>query len=185
MLSKITIEELNNFIDEEWRVIIPLSIAIISLIISIYLYYCNKRKHDLTIYLKGKTKITTEDLPFKHSTSQDIYRIAVKIKNTGTLPFEKKDFKKPIRINYGDNAKILDAKIIEKSQDLETKYSIYKNELIINKTFLNLEEFITFELLIDGYSEVHINSRISYIKKINYVIDTPESHDALYYSWGV
>jgi len=69
-------------------------------------------------------------------------------------------------------------KIVEKSKDLEIEYNVNKNEIIINETFFNLEEFFIFETLVDNYTKLDIKFRISGIKTIHILTDTPEAREA-------
>jgi len=172
------INESTKFISNEWRVLLPMSLSIFALTVSIYLYFCSKKKYDLTFTWLERSKIHDEEILLKYCSFNDIYGITFKIENSGTLPFEKNDFKKPIIINFGDDAKILDVKIVEKSKDLEIEYNVNKNEIIINETFFNLEEFFIFETLVDNYTKLDIKFRISGIKTIHILTDTPEAREA-------
>jgi len=108
--------------------------------------------------IKSKLEIYFDGTPIK-----DVYLVVLKIINNGRLPISSKDYEEPLSFNFGQNANILEADIVDKSPPIlkpKFSYRTPPNKISFEPFLLNKKDFITIKLIIDQYDRIISEGRI-------------------------
>ncbi len=166
-----------NFLrDPIWQFIGAI-LAIVTIIISIYLYYLQKTKKSLAYdVLIDSPLLSTKDglesrvqILFDNKVVQNVSVFAVKISNDGNVPILAADFAEPLCILFGDNAKILEAEVFEcYPTSLKPKIIIQKNNITLEPLLLNSGDSITLKLVLSKEKKsFEANARIVGVSKLS------------------
>jgi len=158
--------------------ILTLSIAVISLAVTIYLHFNNKRVKSF-IYSITHSHFLLYDIEdlnidlhiyFKKEKITNLRYVQIQLGNNGNLTIDKMDYHDDITIQFNNDAKILnfDIDIVESEpSNLSITLKEELNSLHINPLLLNPKDFFTINLLVADYSNFNgVLSRINGIKKI-------------------
>ncbi len=154
--------------------------ALIAIIVSIVLFYKQRKKKSLSYEILSNNPIVTindkfsSDLEilYKNKHVKDLYLIILKIKNNGTIPIQSNDFNTNLTISFkNDKTKLLSAEIIETIPvDLNITHVYTQNDIEVKPTLLNSQDSFLFKLLVDNFTmDIILNGRIVGINKINKV----------------
>jgi hypothetical protein len=159
------------------QVIISSSLALLAISVSVFLYRLQRRFKALTYQVspafpilsvresvKGSVKILYED-----KLVEGIEGVTIKIQNAGSEPIQKADFDRPVTVDFGEGAQILEAEIAEKKPD-ETEADIIINEssVQLTPTLLNPDDFVTMSVLLTQFEKdkPDVEGRIVGVKRI-------------------
>ena len=96
----------------------------------------------------------------------NLYRVECVITNNGLLSIYENDFKEPLRFkSIGDIIQFQVTSISNKNISFD-QTSIGKNSLKIRPSILEQNDSVVFEFLLTGSSEIHVQSKIKGIEKI-------------------
>lgn len=158
-------------------------VAIISILISVTLtltiYFKNKKRKELSYEVLSATSLIMSDDQIRNKIQimmdgeeikGDVHLVLLKIKNTGNIHIEPKDFEDDINIDIYDGA-ILIAEISEtKPSNLAVKIDNLGGLLgitSISPLLLNPKDEITVKLLVQDYqNNAVVSSRIAGIKEV-------------------
>lgn len=124
--------------------------------------------------VKGKLQVLYETVPV-----DNVSLVIMKIVNNGSVPLESSDFENPIIVSLNDNAKILDAQIIETVPgSLQPILSHQESSLAVEPLLLNNGDYITIKAVVTHYkSPPEVKARIVGVKNVSR-ISLPETESA-------
>lgn len=135
--------------------------------------FSHRRKKELTYRILSEIRIhLSADEAFRHRLKilfdgqpvESGVSLQIKLTNTGNVPIDAEEFKKPIRFEFGD-ARLLYFTVQEtEPEDLNVKLTAKKHELDdtvvnavqINPLLLNRGDSVTLALIADGYQTGNI-----------------------------
>jgi len=147
-------------------------LTLISIGLTIYIYFKNKKKKELSYQevsstplikkIHNKVRIHVDDQEIR----EDLYLVVLKIFNSGNEAIKKDDFEKDILIKFTDgyrNSKVFDAEIyLTTPSDIQCDLynQEYGKQLGFKPILLNPGEGLTIKLLVSKYDKISIKSRI-------------------------
>ena len=156
--------------DPIWQFLIGALIAVVTVVISIIIYFkqrnCKKLSYEIlsnTAIMSTEEKIKDDiQLSYKGKVVKDVKLLVLRIFNSGNLPVVSADYEKPISIEFGKETRVLTAEVIKKSPDnLQSTISIENQVVTLYPALLNTEDSITIKMLVTKYEkELQVNSRI-------------------------
>jgi hypothetical protein len=150
-------------------------LALLAILLSLILYYKQRQKKALSYEvlsatpllsvggeIKGRVKILFDDEPV-----EDVGLFIVKIRNSGSVPIIKTDYEHRIKLNFGENIKILSSEIIEtKPKNLPAKIHLQEKKVVCDSILLNADDSLTVKVLVSGSGDLSIDGRIQGVKEI-------------------
>jgi hypothetical protein len=119
--------------------------------------------------MEGKLKITFGDMPVSK-----VHLAIIKVINTGYVSIKKEDFDEPLRMNFGKDARILAADIIDTNpkdlpaeEDIGAIFSEDVDNVTLTPLLLNRKDSVTFKLIVSNAADVCITGRIMGVRAIN------------------
>jgi len=107
---------------------------------------------------------------FKGKNIPQGHFISIKFTNTGNVPIKRDDYDAPISLGFGEKAKVLAWRWVEKKPetiDLGTLKFDETGKTTIDPTLLNSKDSFVIEMLVSGFdSQVRIGGRIVGVKEI-------------------
>ncbi|ADW68598.1 hypothetical protein [Granulicella tundricola] len=136
-------------------------LAIIAILVSIGLFWLNKKKKTLSyeilrndrlfklnLNLENRIQITVDGSP-----AEDIRLVIVDIQNTGNEPIKRDEFDMPLRFNFGNGAEIVAARVLStKPADLGALIETGKTDVTLQPLLLNKGDGLSVEILVTGQS---------------------------------
>ncbi len=113
---------------------------------------------------------------FDNKVVQDARTIILDISNSGNVPIPPKEFITPISIDFGINAIILDAEIVEvKPQNTNISFSLsLDGKLVLEPFFIEKNTRVRLKVLLTGFKgSINIFAQINGLKKIVDWYETP------------
>ena len=147
---------LEIFRDQIWN-FIGVLIACITLVITVVVYFLQKRKKGLSYAIVSKTALlTTKEklegrikILFNESEVQNVNFFQIRIINTGNLSIASSDYERPLKFIFATEAKILSAEIVKSTPPpLTTSLSINKNEIVTHPILMNAKDNMTIKLIV-------------------------------------
>jgi hypothetical protein len=104
----------------------------------------------------------------------DLREVILKLRNTGNVPIEVKDYENnnPIEINFGAKAEVLKAELLETvpiglKVRAEASFKLDRVKVHLEPLLLNAQDSITIRVLLSGYnSDLNVVARIAGVKQI-------------------
>lgn len=165
---------LELFRDPLWQFIGAL-LAIIAIIVSIVLYYRQRRWKVLSYEIVSRTSLLSVAkevegkllILFEGKSVRKVHLVEISIINTGNVPIIPVDYKKRVRLKFPGDAKILSAEVSKTEPELiEVELDVHEREIILKPTLLNDGDSITIKSLVSELSDVIIEGRIVGVKRI-------------------
>lgn len=163
------------FRDPIWTFVAAI-VAVLALIVTIIIFVSQKRKKSLSWVIlsrtellnnrqeiEGKIKILFEDKEIK-----DVSLIIIRMLNSGNVPIAASDYEENLRINFGENAKIILAEITSTNPEyLPVTYNIRKNLVEFFPSLLNSKDGFTLKILAsEAARQPAVSARILGIRQI-------------------
>lgn len=159
-----------------WQFIILVIIAIVTIIVSIIIYFKQRNRKKLSYEILSNTALLTLEeetkndiqLSYKGTVVEGVKFLLLRIFNSGNLPIVSADYDKPIRIEFGKETQVLTAEVIKKNPpNLQSMITIEDRVVTLFPTLLNPEDSITIKMLVTKYEEgLQVNSRIIGVSRI-------------------
>ena len=178
--------------DPIWQ-FVAVILAVVALIITIIFFFHQRQKKAISWQIISNSHLLKIDLDIKRNLQvlfngkpvQDIQLIIVRIINTGNVPIKSTDYEGPINLNFGKDAQILTAEIINTNpNNLEVSANIEEKEVIIPPTLMNSRDWITLKILVSQFcGPITVVSRIVGVKEIKENIEMsvlPIAHSSEY-----
>lgn len=164
------------FRDQIWN-FIGVTIACITLIITLIIYFLQKNKKGISYEVLSKTPLLTirEKLEGKikilylEREVQNVTFLEIKILNTGNVGIPSADYERPIRFIFDNNAEILSAEVIRaEPETLSTSLTIHANEITLEPVLMNSKDYISMKVIISNSAgeAVYVDGRIKDVKEI-------------------
>jgi hypothetical protein len=116
--------------------------------------------------VKGDLKIM-----FKGRIVSDVSLIIFKIFNSGKLPILSGDFERPMAFDFGNQAEILSAEVIEVTpKNLQALVRTEEKKIILEPLLLNSGDSMKLKVLLTGFNNcLNLNARIAGVPEISIV----------------
>jgi len=135
-------------------------IAIIAIIVSVTLYFLNRKRKTLTYRvvrrgrlfqgpdaLQGRLQILLDGSP-----ATDVSLVLIEILNSGNEPIQAADFRKPLRFQFKQPSSVLGARVFwTRPRDLDARTDFDKNGVELTPLLLNAGDAVTLEVLLDNF----------------------------------
>lgn len=169
--------------DPFWQFFIGAFIAIVTIAISIVIYFKQRNRKKLSYEILSCTDIlSTEEnieddvqLSYKGKIVEDVKLLVLRIFNSGNLPVVSVDYEKPISIEFGKDTGVLTAEVIKKDPDnVQSTVGIEDHVITLYPALLNPGDSITIKMLVTKYEkELQVNSRIIGVNRIEMLHESP------------
>jgi len=156
-------------------------IACIAIGITLYLFILQRNKKALSYQVLTRTELLSVNkeiegkikIMFENMRVRYLHLVVIKVINDGNVPISVSDFFEPLIFSFGENARVLDAEVIEVfPKTLKPIISIEdKNRIKIEPSLFNSKDNFKIKLLIaqfGGYIEYQ--GRISGIGEIKEIV---------------
>ena len=163
------------FRDPVWQFVGAI-LAIIAIVISIAIYYAQRKRKKLTYEIISKTSILSlaEEIEgklkiiFEGEQVNQVHLLVIRLTNTGNTPITSKDYEREIKLLFGDTSKILTADVSETiPENLGATITKTEQEIILKPVLLNSGDAVTIKALISQFDgSVSIDGRVVGIKSI-------------------
>ncbi len=173
MLININLEV---FFKDYGEYIVGIPATMFGLWFAYFVYRRQKNTKSLTYEVLSNYRLITVDskyrsqfkILFKNDEVENVNLFVIRIKNTGNIPIEKKDFDKPIKIEFMGDSRIIFGEILEQSpNNLGIEFIVGKNLLEVSPCLINQDDSFSIQILVNSNKvEFLIDGRISGIKKI-------------------
>jgi hypothetical protein len=157
-------------------------LVLVGIIVTIIVYWKQRQRKSLGYEVLSCTPLSSVDrktldnyrrvgLQFKFhgQTIRQGHFITVKVTNTGNVPIKKDDYDEEINLTFGEKAKILATRVVEKKPDTipVTMSWSEAHKVIISKILLNSKDSFVVELLVSDFDgKVRVGGRIVGVKEI-------------------
>lgn len=165
-----------------WQITINAAIGLLTIIVSILIFRMQLKRKSITYEVisdapvlsikkevKGRVQVLFDSKPVS-----DAHLVILKIWNSGNTHILAEDYIDPIKFDFGKNAEILDAEILETSpndikDNRKASLKLDTGSLILEPLFLNSKDSITIKVLLAQtliIKEIKANGRIVGINQI-------------------
>ena len=150
-------------------------VTVLTIIATIIIYLLQKKNKRLTYKIEQKTKIISYSdevqgklkIFYESTQVNEVFLVEIKFENSGNVSILPDDLKKNLSLIFNVKSKILSIEIINKKpENLEIKIQNQDNKLEIIPLLLNPSDSFCIKLIINNFSNFHIDERIVGIKKI-------------------
>jgi len=159
---------------------IQVVLVIMTIIVPIILYWKQRQRKSLGYEVLSCIPLSSVDRRTLWSYQQAglqftfkgevIHLITIKVTNTGNVPIKKDDYDAPISFRFGEKAKVLAWRWVEKKPEiieLGTLKSDETGRATIDPTLLNSKDSFMIEMLVSGFDgHVRLGGRIVGVKEI-------------------
>lgn len=162
--------------DSMWQFLIGALIAIVTIIVSIAIYFKQRNRKRLSYEILSNTALLSVEeevkneiqLSYKGKAIEGVKLVVLRIFNSGNVPVVSTDYEKPISIEFGTETRVLTAEVIKKSPpNLQSTISIEDHVVTLYPALLNPADSITTKMLVTKYEKgLEINSRIIGVSRI-------------------
>jgi hypothetical protein len=160
--------------DPTFQFIILAAIAIITIIITVVLYWKQRQKKKLSFALLSTPLLSVKNeikkkvqILYDGKPVDQVHLAVVKIINPGNTLIEKKDYETPIILDFGKDSEILSGSMTEaEPKGLKPTWRTQGSAMTIEPLLLNSGDNFTFNLLVKGYEDMSITGRIAGVKEI-------------------
>ena len=156
-----------------WQILsVFFSILLVVLTIPLILISRKKKEfifyilEDLSLIKNNHNGIEKINIISNNEKIDNVSLVVFMIRNYGNVPILEEDFKKPIIISLGDNAKIINLVIEPNPSDMDVKMSQKENYIELFPTLFNRNDEILFKVLINNFKNLTVTTRIVGVKKI-------------------
>ena len=159
--------------------------VILAIIVIIIMIFYNRQKKAISWQIISNTPLLKINEVIKRSLEvrfngepvKDIQLIIAKIINTGNVPIKSTDYEGSINLNFGKDAQILTAEVIETSpNNLKASANIEGKKVIIPPTLMNGKDWITLKILVSQFDEtITVDGRIVGVKEIKEYTDLSQN----------
>lgn len=156
--------------------IIIVALTILAIIGPIIVYLKQRMRKSIhyrivsrTALFSVKEEVKKElEITYKGKKIEDAQLVLIEISNTGNVPIEAEDYKKPISFNFGEEAQVLTAEVIKTDpEELQASVSIDKGIVSLTPILTNAGDSLTLKIIVSGLGEVtKASSRIIGVKQL-------------------
>lgn len=160
---------------------IAVLVAIVAIFTSIVLYGKQRRRKALSYQIITQTPLLTVkeeigkdvQILYKEKLVQQVHLIEVKIINSGNIPIEEDHYERPIGLNFGEEAQILTAEVVETNPDsLHASIDVQGGKVVLVPTLLNQGDSVKIKTLISKFgNQIAVDGRIIGVKNIREVTE--------------
>lgn len=164
------------------QITINAAIGLLTIIVSILIYRKQQSRKGITYEvisdnpilslkkeLKGRVQVLFDAKPI-----DDARLVIIRIWNSGNVPILPQEYGDPIRFDFGENAEILDADVLETipsnmTDKAKASLSLEAGGVVLEPILLNSRDSITFKVLLaqmQSTREIKVNARIVGINQI-------------------
>lgn len=162
------------FRDQIWN-FIGVFIAVISLLITIILYFFARNKKGLSYEIISQTPLLTSKekhegkikVMYNETEVSDVKFLKIKVINTGNSGITASEYERPLRFIFATETKILSSEVVESNPEtLTTELTISSNEIIVSPVLMNGKDSFTFKTILSEFDgdEIIVDARIKDIK---------------------
>jgi hypothetical protein len=154
-------------------------LGLVAIIISIIVFYMQRRKKSLAYEIIANTSLLTLNdeikgkvqILFEGSVVQNVYLILLHILNDGNTAIVSSDYEFPLTFEFGETSQILSAEVVKTSPNkLEPQFTLRKNSVEFTPLLLNSGDSIVFKLLLAQYEgELSVRARIMGVAEVKQV----------------
>jgi hypothetical protein len=159
-----------------WQFLIGALIAIVTIIVSIVIYFKQRSRKRLSYRILSNTVLLGVEeevkkdiqLSYKGKAIVGVRLLVLRIFNSGNVPVVSTDYEKPISIDLGKETRVLTAEVIKKSPpNLQSAISIEDHVVTLYPALLNPADSITTKMLVTKYENgLEVNSRIIGVSRV-------------------
>jgi hypothetical protein len=115
-----------------------------------------------------ESKLSDFELRFRGEKIRRLDSVTVRLRNSGNLPIEARDFERPIAINLANNALVLSASVSDSTPaNVSPALSTADHKVSIAPLLLNPGDDFSVSLFVEGDpSPVQLNARVSGIRSV-------------------
>jgi hypothetical protein len=169
--------------DPIWQslgVVIGVVVGIASILVAVLIAIKQSQKKSLTYKVDSSVILEVADefradlqITFKGSFIDSLMLVLVKFSNNGNTSIEKKDYDRPLVVDFGDQAEVLSFNIVVQSpEDLSVVLKSNNNKAIeIEPLLLNQKDYFILQALVSCYSSTVVSGRISGVRHIKELIE--------------
>jgi hypothetical protein len=167
--------------DPVWQFIIGLFIAIVTIFVSIIVYFKQRTRKSLSYEIVSLNPLLSVEKEIKNGV-QILYRgkavsqvhlIIIRVINSGNTPILSTDYERPVSLSFGKEARVLTAEVSERNPDsLQPSAKIEEKRIEFAPILLNQGDSITVKTLIDQFDKISIDGRIVGVKNISELVET-------------
>jgi hypothetical protein len=151
-------------------------LAVITIIVSIVLYFFQRRKKTLAYEIISRTAVlsASEEIAgklqilFQGEAVREVHLLVLRLINNGNVPVTSADYEREISFVFIDCIKILSAEISDTNpSNLSAEIALKDNNIRVEPILLNPGDSITIKTLISGFkNNIEIDGRIVGVKTI-------------------
>lgn len=105
---------------------------------------------------------------FDQKPVHNLNLVVLKIYNAGNEPISPEDFKDKLTVEFGDNAQILEADVVDVfPKNMQANIEQTANSISLVPLLLNDGDSVKLKILLSKYSHIHITGRITGVNQIS------------------
>lgn len=171
-------KEMDFLRDPLWQSI-SVVIALIAVLVTVIVYLKQRNHRDLSYEITSRTPLLAKEdeiggalqVQYKGQPVKKVQLVEISFTNSGNTPILGSDFVQPITLNFGEEARILTADIIETSPEnfsafARIDHSAPYDRVTIDPILMNSGDIWTLKMLISNSSKIDVDCRVVGVREI-------------------